>query len=64
MLCGGRTEGSQEDQMSFSCALIGVNAFDQMILARSCVLELNCSNRWPMLVAGFAAHQRPATSAA
>ena len=54
----GRTEGSREDWTSFGRALIGVDAFGQMIRAWLCVLELKCANRWPTLVAGFTAHHQ------
>ena len=43
VLCGGRTEGSQEDQMSFGHALLDVDAFSWLVCAQLCALELKCA---------------------
>ena len=51
-----RTEESQEDRVSFGCVLLDIDGFSQLVCARSCALELKCTNWWPSLVAGFAAH--------
>ena len=54
----GRTKGSWEDQIAFNHVLLGVNGFSRMVSVQLCVLELSHTNRWPLLIAGFAAHQQ------